>query len=269
MLAPRDIPSHFTAWNRRWAPHGRRIPRVRGVRRILRLGAERGWPTCLRHLGPFAFQPTNETRVFEFPWAFSQVRPTAGAVVVDVGGSLAGLQFAMAAAGAHVTNVDPGLAATGRGWAVEKQRHAQLCRAFGAGVTLISETLQDAGLPTESVDTVVCVSTIEHIPATEVDLLAPEIYRVLKPGGRAVLTVDLFLDLAPFSDLTQNQWGTNIDVWSFIIKSRLQLIVGEPSLLLGSPSFDPKKVLGLLPELFIGTGYPALAQCIVLEKVRQ
>jgi len=40
---------------------------------------------------------------------------------------------------------------------------------------------------------------------------------VLKPGGRLVLTIDLFLNLKPFTSRTSNQFGVNVSIGELMI----------------------------------------------------
>jgi len=126
--------------------------------------------------------------------------------------------------------------------------------------------LQEARLRADEVDTIYSVSTIEHIPLAEIPSLMQEISRVLKPGGFCVLTVDLFLNLQPFSRRTSNEFGTNVPPWLLVESSGLQLVQGNPSELLGFAEFDEREILAHLDEYLIGSSYPALAQCLVLQK---
>jgi SAM-dependent methyltransferase len=221
-----------------------------------------------RLVGPFGFQPNNTTRRFEYPWAW-QVRPVqATETVVEIGGGLGGLQFVLSRAGASVINVDPGEAAEGRGWPVTPEAIAHLNRAFRTSVRLIPTTLQAASLPDESVDAIYSISTIEHIPKSEMPSMCAEIFRILKPGGRIVLTIDLFLDVEPFGSRPENQFGTNIDVWNLIAMTGFDIEVGDPASICGSPEFEPARILDRLPDLTLG-GYPALVQAVVLRKPDQ
>src|SRR5579862_5521991 len=155
MIAPRDLPPAFDAWNHRWhAPFGRRgrVARILGDRRR----------------GPFAFQANNGTRVFEYPWAYTAIanhraaRGGRALTIVELGGSLAGLQWVLAREGHRVINVDPGLEARGVGWDVNAERHRALSRTFDAPVELVPKTLAAAGLADASADALLAISTIEH-----------------------------------------------------------------------------------------------------------
>jgi hypothetical protein len=120
----------------------------------------------IRYLGPFAYQPNNSTRQFEYPWAYAKVAEHCMANdgrrlrVVDVGGSLGGLQWVLAREGHQVVTVDPGLEARGVGWAVNAATHQAVSRALRAPVQLIPTTLAAASLPPASADVLLSVSTL-------------------------------------------------------------------------------------------------------------
>ena len=262
MLARKGMPDHFEAWNDRWgAPNGR-------GKRVAALLPGDGesllarWP---RLVGPFAFQVNNVTRRFEYPWAYFAIAPRPGMRALEIGGGLSGLQFVLAMEGVDVTNVDPGQESAGVGWPVDQAAMARLNRAFGTDVTLISDTLQGAGLPDAAYDVVYSISTIEHVAPEELPTLMKEVARVLKPGGRCVLTVDLFLNLAPFSDRRENTFGVNADLAALCEWSGLELVTGERAELCGFPEFSPRAVLADLESMLVGT-YPSLAQCLVLSR---
>jgi SAM-dependent methyltransferase len=260
MLARREVPPEFEAWNRKWgAPYGHGFGRaIKSVR-----------PSIVRRLpqlaGPFGLQANNQTRFVEYPWAFHAVPLRPGMTAVEIGGGLSGFQFVLARTGLHVINVDPGKDATGVGWRCDHTSIDRLNRSFRTRVMLESSTLEAAALPTASADVMFSISAIEHIPECELPSLMAEVARVLKPGGSVVLTVDLFLNLAPFSDQVENVWGRNVDVRALVESSGLDRTFGDESELNGYPSFNARAVLGKLGELYYGE-YPACAQLLVLGK---
>jgi SAM-dependent methyltransferase len=259
MIAPRILPPSFTEWNHRWgAPFGRSgysFWPLRGTR----FDAQKR--------GPFAYQKNNSIREFEYPWVYEQVKKLGpGKTIVDVGGSLGGLQFVLASEGYQIINVDPGMAAEGRGWDVTPKIHQWLCNAFAAPVQLLTKPLQDAGLADASADAVLCVSAMEHFSPADLAAVAVHIPRILRPSGVAILTVDLFLDTAPFTDRESNEFGRNIDVKAWLTSAGLELVTGNPAELNGFPEFSTRAVLRELPKYHIGTWYPALAQCLVGRK---
>lgn len=259
MIGRRELPPHFKAWNRQWgAPLGGR------ARHFVRSQDIRlKFP---RVVGPFGFQPDNSnTRRFEYPWAFHAVPLKPGMRAVEIGGSLAGLQFALAREGVKVVNVDPGERAA-IGWPVNAETIARLNRAFKTDVELRNCFLEEAGLPDASVDVVYSISTIEHIPVDVLPPILAEVQRILVPGGHFVLTVDLFLDLEPFGYEKKNITGANVDVRWLVETSGLELEQGDRRELLGYPEFDPKRIMGNLFSYEYGAYYPSLAQALVLHK---
>lgn len=269
MLA-RVVPDQFIAWNRTWAaPFGRTARWARITRRYLgRFGASQS-DLAIRAGGPFSIQGNSDTRVVEYPWVYSETSPSPGLDVVEIGGALSGFQFALSKSGCRVINIDPG-EEDQEYWELALRLSdptmARLNRLFGTDVQFRGCTLQDAALPSSSVDRVISVSTIEHIPPEQISDLAREIGRILRPGGRCILTIDLFLDLVPFTDKEENAYGRNIDVRGLVEASGLSLVKGDRSRLVGFDEFDPIDVLRDLGEYFIGTGYPVCAQALVLEK---
>jgi ubiquinone/menaquinone biosynthesis C-methylase UbiE len=121
-------------------------------------------------------------------------------------------------------------------------------------------------LPSDSVDVAYSISTIEHIPKDELPGMMREIERVLKPGGHGVFTVDLFLNLRPFTNRDHNEFGINVAPAELIAASGMSLVSGERAELLGFPEFDPQEVLARLERYLIGDRYPCMAQCFTLRK---
>lgn len=258
MLAPHRIPDSYQAWN-----HSHQAPWGRRGKRLLNWFGPRNRAVA-RYLGPYTWQKNNDLRVFEYPWAYEQLqRIGTGLSVIDVGAGLAGFQFSLGQAGYAVHAVDPGMAAKGRGWELDPEQHAFLSDVYGAPVTLHPTTLADAGLADQSIDAVVSISTIEHFAEEDLDEFTRETRRVLRPGGHIVLTIDLFLDLAPFTSRTRNEYGVNFDVKRLLDGVGATLVEGEPASLLGFPEFDPDRVQSNLSEYLLGSMYPALSQCLV------
>jgi SAM-dependent methyltransferase len=223
----------------------------------------------IRYLGPFAYQPNNSTRQFEYPWAYDKVAQHSAANegrrlrVVDVGGSLGGLQWALAREGHQVVTVDPGLDARGVGWEVNAATHRAISRALRAPVHLMPTTLSAAGLAPGSVDVLLSVSTLEHLASADLAEFSAHAQRLLRPNGIAVLTIDLFLDVRPFAPPDHNRYGTNVDVCALLAGAGLTLYEGQRSELLGYPEFSAPNVLAHLSEYMVGVNYPGLSQCLV------
>jgi SAM-dependent methyltransferase len=263
MLARRQLPEEYRAWNSRWkAPQG---PSGKDLPPLSPLPSKRH----ARRLGPFVFQPNSTTREVEYPWAYFAVDPLPGSSVLEIGGALSGFQFVLAKSGAEVTNVDPFFVyGAGKFDApIDPEAvHGFINECFGTAVKLCPTLLPDAGLPDESFDFVVSVSTIEHIPLEQLSEVLREVFRLLKHGSRFVVTLDLFINLNPFTDRQTNQWGSNISVEWLVRESGLRLISGEPSELYGFPEFDCRRILSSLEDYSLNRYYPQLAQLLILQK---
>jgi SAM-dependent methyltransferase len=259
MIAPRKLPGEYRAWNDKWGSPFGHSERLVWLKRFPGLEA--------RFRGPFAYQPNNTTRRFEFPWAyFEATRRGRSLDVVEVGGGLSGLQFVLASEGHRVVNVDPGLEAAGKGWDLNRRQHQHLCEVFHAPVELRPTTLGEAGIADASADVLVCLSALEHFAEKDLREFAEHASRVLKPDGVAVITVDLFLDLDPFTGRAANVYGRNIDIMELLRSSGLRLCDGRPSELCGSHEFRGEEVLANLPNYMVGEFFPALAQCFVCRR---
>lgn len=260
MIARRALPPDHAAWNHRWrAPFGLQL---KGYRHHLDRFPMLKASLC----GPFAFQPTSETRRGEFPWAFYAAPITPGLRVLEIGGAHSGFQFALAREGATVTNVDPMVDYGGPAYTHDPDPlHAVLNRAFHTHVTMLVSTIGTAGLESASFDRAYSISTLEHLEPEAYKEVLRETRRVLKPGGLFVLTVDLFLNLAPFTTRQRNRYGRNLSIAQLVHDADMEMIAGDRTELYGFPEFTTDGVLGNLAHLIIG-GYPALAQMFVLRK---
>jgi len=263
MIATKVLPSQFWDWNNKWgAPFGRR-QRGFGSRLRRTLLGRRDLPIWMeaRWRGPFGWQPNNSIRVFEYPWAYHVIHHRGrGLRVLEVGGGLSGLQFVLAAEGHRVLNVEPGQDRLG--WNYRPELHSRLCQAFNAPVELFGQKVDLLNAPHCSYDVIVSISALEHFSDSDLSMLAGAIQRLLKPGGIVVMTIDLFLDLEPFSDKQQNDWGRNLNVREFLNAAGLCLEEGNPSELFGFPKFNAAQILANLSKYLIGD-YPAVAQCLV------
>jgi SAM-dependent methyltransferase len=256
MIAPRKIPEKYAEWN--WQ-HG--APDGRLIRRRTRLFATAN--TIERLRGPFAIQINNTTRAFEYPWAYEAGRLQPGLKTLEIGGGLGGFQFVLDQQQCQVTNVDPGM--EGEGWPCNAESMGKLNRLFGAKVQLLNTTIAQANLPDAAFDRVFCLSVIEHLSETEARSSMQQAHRCLKPGGLFVITADLFLNLKPFCSRPANQFGSNQNLRNLIDEDQWLLVEGDRSCLYGFAEFDHDRIQSNLENYFIGK-YPALVQCLVLQK---
>lgn len=233
-----EVLAKYAAWNKKWdAPFG----------------------------GMFANQDNNGTRAFEYPWAFYATPLQQGMKVLDFGGSLGGFQFVLDKEGAEVHTVDPGEEAKGKGWPVNQESMDRLNALYKTQVTLHNCFIEEAKLPPYSFDRVFSISVIEHIPGEHIRSAVKEIANALKPGGYFIATIDLFLDIHPFTEKTSNHFGTNIDIKRLVQESGLTLEYGNKNELYGYDEFDKNKALhGKV--VVIGDKPEVRTQLIVLRK---
>ncbi|MFI9388415.1 class I SAM-dependent methyltransferase [Kutzneria sp. NPDC052558] len=266
MIGRRNLPERYEAFNREWgAPYGHTIAQRLSIQDRLD-SPERA------SFGPFAFQVNSLTRTFEYPWAFDAAELRKGMRVIEVGGGLSGFQFVVAGKGCEVVNVDPATSVNwtfvpGNSWSLSQENIDLLNETFGTDVRLVPQRLQDAPLEPGTFDRIFCLSVLEHLDLAEGQGVLKRAEELLAPGGRCVLTIDLFLDLKPFGVLDANHWGTNVDVRQLISATGMELVHGNRSELFGFPEFDRDGLVDQLDSLFIGN-YPAMSQTLVLEKPR-
>ena len=259
MLARKILPQEFKVWNSTWgAPFGRASAPAVGFKKLLKRQDE------FDSRGIFGFQGNNDTRAFEYPWAYFNGSIKKGMQILEVGGGMSGFQFTASKAGASVINVDPGM--DNIGGRVSQEFFDRANSKLGTNVKLIEATIANADIASSSFDLVYSISVIEHIPPSEIASSMKRIRDLLKPGGKFIMTVDLFLDLHPFSKKDCNCFGSNISIKDLVDSSGLQLYFGEEKELYGYESFDSANIMALLPELLIGTGYPTLVQCVILTR---
>jgi SAM-dependent methyltransferase len=257
MLAKSQLPESYANWNRvHGAPYGHGVPRWK---RAISSGE-----TLERLRGPFALQPNNSIRTFEYPWAFHAAELRPGMAVLEVGGGLAGFQFVLDQTGCKVVNIDPGMKS--EGWPCDQASMAKLNRRFGTNVELRNTTIENAGLQAGQFDRAFCISVIEHLSDESALSVMKHVHGALKPGGLFVLTADLFLNTSPFCSRLTNDFGMNQNLRKLIDEKLWQIQAGERNCLHGFPEFNADFILSNLEKFLIGS-YPALAQCVVLKRV--
>jgi methyltransferase family protein len=279
MLARREVPEEYLEWNSTWgAPWGRHAlaapfdggrdeKLMQAVERLperLRIPLLRS-PHVTRIRGPFAYQPNTSTRGYEYPWAFHQVQGLGPSRILEIGGALSGFQFVLAKSGHEVHNVDPFLDYGTGGYDSDPvAEHAALNRSFGTSVVLHRTTLPEAHV-SGPFSAVLCISTIEHLSERDIASTLSAAKEILSPGGLLVLTVDLFLNLAPFCDRKTNQWGDNTSIAWIEELVGFEMVVGDRSELYGYPEFSVARILSRLEEFAISNQYPQMAQLVTFR----
>ncbi len=184
---------------------------------------------------------------------------------MEIGGAFSGLQFVLAKDGHEVHNVDPFFDYGRGGYSTDPVvRHASLNRAFNTNVILNKSTLPDADLE-GNFAAVICVSTLEHLPPESIEATLETVKKLIAPGGLVVLTVDLFLNLIPFSDRATNVWGGNSSIAWIEDLLGYEMVAGDRAELYGYKEFSPDHILGRLEEFAINAGYPQMAQLVTFR----
>lgn len=183
--------------------------------------------------------------------------------LLEIGGAFSGLQFVLDREGCEVHNVDPFYDYGGGDYEVDPMHTMrQLNKSFGTNVVLHKCTLEEAGLQ-EKFDAIYSVSTIEHLSLQSIASTLSECRRLLLPGGRVVLTIDLFLNLRPFTMRTANIWGGNVSAKWIGDQLNLELIEGRTQELYGYSDFSCDDILSHLEDYSVNSAYPQLAQMMV------
>lgn len=128
-------------------------------------------------------------RMWEYPFAVLSADPHRGARCADIGcGMTAFTIYLKEALDCDVVGVDPeffskGIRNTGHG----------VSREFinKTGLNIIHCGMEIIALPSDSFDFVFCLSVIEHVPHWIAHLGIQEMARILKPGGKLIITVDV------------------------------------------------------------------------------
>jgi SAM-dependent methyltransferase len=268
MLARRQLPKQYRQWNRSWgAPFGRHQAKVEmlGLLGPSRKQAILHTPPVRRATGPFALQENTSTRTYEYPWAYHQLAELGISRILEIGGALSGFQFVMAKEGHEMHNVDPFFDYGDGAYDIDPiSEHASLNRLFGTNVVLHRATLPEASL-TGTFDAVVCISTIEHLSPPDIEATLKAVKDLVAPGGLVVLTIDLFLNLSPFSSRASNVWGANASVAAIDELLGWEMVTGDRRELFGYPEFSTDEILCRLEEFAIGASYPQMAQLVTFR----
>jgi hypothetical protein len=156
MMEPR-----FFDWNRKWgAPFGLQgralAPDTFGG--IVNSDAARE----ISRLGMFSAQPNNNTKLFEYPWAYFNADLQPSMKILEIGGGLSGLQFVLSREGHVVHNIDPGGEVFG--FQITQAAVDTLNLLFGTNVTIMITQIEKALLPQSAYDRAFCLSVLPSLP---------------------------------------------------------------------------------------------------------
>lgn len=130
-----------------------------------------------RHAG-FYLHPSKR---WEYPWALERAGLSKCRHVLDVGCGASIFPLFLVRRGVAVTAMDPFLPESLR-------MPADPCPAYVRG------RMQQLPFRSRAFDAVFCISVIEHLPVSDMHAALEEMARVLKPGGRLLLTTDYTRD---------------------------------------------------------------------------
>jgi SAM-dependent methyltransferase len=217
----------------------------------------------IRERGYLFLQPNNDARRVEYPWVSLTAALQKGMRVLEIGGALAGVQCVLSRRGKQVDNVDPGT--EDLKWPVTEARIAEINAVSGIAVQPFKSSTHTADLPVTAYDRVFYISEIEHMPP---DILAATMRnaRRLKPGELFLLSVDRFLNLAPFCSRPAWKLSRNMPVPKIADPALFKLEVGIRAELHRDPEFGPDHILRHLEDYCLGQGCRVLPQMFVLRR---
>jgi SAM-dependent methyltransferase len=186
--------------------------------------------------------------------------------VLEIGGGVSGFQFVLSQLGCNIVNVDPGMELEGVRWSCTPGAIAHMNWLFGTSVELRNTVVAKANLEPSSFDRAFSISVLEHLSDHDLREVVMGVFTALRPGGLFILTIDLFLDVAPFTTRSSNQYGRNVNVRDLVGYAPFEIETGDCTELFGFPEFNADRVQSNLSLYLLGTGYPSLVQCLVLRK---
>lgn len=118
---------------------------------------------------------------WEYPWALERAGLEGEQRILDAGSGASIFPVYLASQGHRVSAVDVG---------VERRLGA----GHGVRVEYVAGDLTALPFEDAAFDVAFCISVIEHLPEARIDLAMSELQRVLRAGGRLVLTTDYYHD---------------------------------------------------------------------------
>ncbi len=150
---------------------------------------------------------------WEYPWALERAGLIPGERVLDAGCGRSVFPLYLAALGVRATALDLDL-------------DPRLGEPLDLPVGWVPGDLTAMPLPDGAFDAVFCISVIEHLPEACIPVAMSELRRVLRPGGRLLLTTDFY------DDATAELWCEGPDRrfrvdWGVFDESRLSRFILE------------------------------------------
>lgn len=168
------------------------------------------------------------TRQWEYPYAWANLGSTRGRLL-DAGSGMTFLPFVFAASGFDVVCCDADEDALGY-----RERFAQAGVLTGQPVGYVHCMLEDLPFADGSFDAVACVSVLEHVQPPRAAIIE-SLARVIRPGGRLVVTCDV--DLQGDGDLRLGDLADLLAEFERQFELAYPLELRRPPTLLTSESF--------------------------------
>jgi SAM-dependent methyltransferase len=128
-------------------------------------------------------------RLWEYPFAILAADLEPEMKVADIGcGMTAFTIYLKDHAGCDIVGVDPDVFEAGTKYYAHGVSREFMDRT---GLKIVKGEFDEIPLPNDSQDRVFCISVMEHVPPDVRRRGMQEIARILKPGGKAILTVDV------------------------------------------------------------------------------
>jgi 2-polyprenyl-3-methyl-5-hydroxy-6-metoxy-1,4-benzoquinol methylase len=148
---------------------------------------------------------------WEYPWALQRAALASRSRVLDAGCGGSIFPIYLAAEG-HLVH------------AVDRQIPAGLANAYGVTVDYAGSDISRMPFPDNTFDAVFCISVIEHLGHGGATATMAELHRVLRLGGRLLLTTDYYKDAK--AKLFYEGQGESFPVdWGFFDESSLTQLI--------------------------------------------
>jgi 2-polyprenyl-3-methyl-5-hydroxy-6-metoxy-1,4-benzoquinol methylase len=271
MILKRELPQNYINWNLRhkaplgpfWWLHLR--PAL--LKKFLWKHRMKLPFWVIKAIGPFGFQGNSLTRIVEYPFSYFATNLETGMDVLEIGAGASGFQFCLSEMGINVTSIDPLENPSQEvDWRFSHMDLKKLNHAFGGRVNFVRAKIQNVRLKSNTFDRVYAISVLEHLRENDISQIMQCIADILKPGGYFIGTLDLFMKLAPFTDVESNIFGKNISIKTLFDPAYFEMVIGNKYELYGYDEFVPDEISARVSRKEFYTYDQVVSQCVVLKK---
>ncbi len=202
----------------------------------------------LRQYPGLYLHPSKE---WEYPWALEAAELETGSRVLDAGCGASIFPVYLHRQGYQVEACDIELATD---------------HVVATGIPYAKASLTDLPYEEGRFDAVFCISVIEHLPRAQMEPALWEMHRVLKPGGKLLLTTDFYEDHRAQLEYEGADARFPVD-WNFFDRELLERIVLEhPGFGVTKPPDLDVDWAAVKPRMRRFHGYPYTSVGVVLTK---